>query len=354
MLLPQHVSHTQGVSVQISRGESIKDHTQGVPVQTSRGESVKDRERSDKRVTFSNPISQIKMIESVVLSDGGNEIGKQKPYKHPNKATLPDTVLHSTDKILRQASAVEKEMLNLVTYTSGGKQSVQTTTALHLLIDRAFAHLSSIVQAIMKIKAHVRDPSPQSDPYNLASFIGGDVIHETDVQSREIMWISHTQKSFRRSKITLSPSLSTKMYRSALEFCLGQVRLHGNAIQLCLTASTREVLYMVRETYKPVQNLLITLVIRDLTQDGRPAYGAATTERLLASPEKFMALNPLDRYPSNDGGAGFRFHQYFLTVSARNVADLLKALHLTLNAAYREWPALKVSIRKGKESTSII
>ncbi|QOE74472.1 nuclear protein ORF-K [Elephant endotheliotropic herpesvirus 3A] len=166
---------------------------------------------------------------------------------------------------------------------------------------------------------------------------------ETDII--DVPW-SNSHHFLNASVITLPPPAVQEVYRNTVQYFLNQMRSYGPACQICVSCSKQEPLYQLRNDLKGIQNLCVTLVIKNRSFVGVPSYSARSARQLMCNDENFLAAHPFDGRQVRGGRRAFVLYKYALLISSSHVGDLLCAGHLALQACYSNWPIMHVYTRR--------
>ncbi|UVZ34414.1 spliced nuclear protein ORF-K [Elephant endotheliotropic herpesvirus 3B] len=166
---------------------------------------------------------------------------------------------------------------------------------------------------------------------------------ETDII--DVPW-SNSHHFLNASVITLPLPAVQEVYRNTVQYFLNQMRSYGPACQICVSCSKQEPLYQLRNDLKGIQNLCVTLIIKNRSFVGVPSYSARSARQLMCNDENFLAAHPFDGQQVRGGRKAFVLYKYALLISSSHMGDLLCAGHLALQACYNNWPIMHVYTRR--------
>ncbi|QEY96017.1 protein EE2 [Elephant endotheliotropic herpesvirus 1A] len=311
---------------------------------------------------------------------GGGSVGSGGPPEPEDPATVgpgpnpnmpkatPENYLsyahHSVDYIVRYISMVQVGLSDLVQGLSkiqrkrgGGSKpegaenedAVDARTAViaranaaHILCSSAMNLVTDLRNTVLAAQTAMRDEELGQ------GYVRSNVsaLHYVEIETDiiDVPWSTNTA-FINATIISLPEPAVLEVYRNTVYYFLNQMRLYGTSCQICISCIKQEPLYQLRNQLKNIQNLCVTLIIKNHSFAAVPSYSNRIARQLICDEEGFIQAHPFHGTVSRPR-QGFASYKYAMLVSSSNLGDLICAGHLCLQACYNCWPIVHVYTRR--------
>ncbi|UEH20662.1 nuclear protein ORF-K [Elephant endotheliotropic herpesvirus 6] len=339
--------------------------------QTATTGPVSSTSRSSPPSTTIHPHSQIRHGSEVSGPPEPEDPATAGPMPNPNmpKAT-PENYLsyahHSVDYIVRYISMVHMGLTDLVQGLSkiqrkrgGGSKSegaenedqasadtrtavVARANAAHILCSSAMTLVTDLRNTVLAAQTAMRDEELGQ------GYIRSNVsaLHYVEIETDiiDVPWSTNTA-FINATIISLPEPAVLEVYRNTVYYFLNQMRLYGTSCQICISCIKQDPLYQLRNQLKNIQNLCVTLIIKNHSFAAVPSYSNRIARQLICDEEGFIQAHPFHGNAARPR-QGFASYKYAMLVSSSNLGDLICAGHLCLQACYNCWPIVHVYTRR--------
>nr|AIJ01358.1 spliced nuclear protein ORF-K [Elephant endotheliotropic herpesvirus 5B] len=272
---------------------------------------------------------------------------------------------HSVDYLVRYISLVHVGLTDLIQGLSkiqkkrgvGGKNEgaenddmtvdprtslVARANAAHILCSSAMTLVNDLKNTVLAAQTAMRDEELGQ------GYIKSNVsaLHYVEIETDIIDVPWNTNTAFINATVISIPEPAIlEVYRNTVYYFLNQMRLYGTACQICISCVKQEPLYQLRTQLKNIQNLCVTLIIKNHSFSAVPSYSNRTARQMICDEEAFIQAHPL-RGGSSRAKQGFVSYKYAMLVSSSNLGDPICAGHVCLQACYNFWPIVHVYTRR--------
>nr|AID07082.1 spliced ORF-K glycoprotein [Elephant endotheliotropic herpesvirus 2] len=272
---------------------------------------------------------------------------------------------HSVDYLVRYISLVHVGLTDLIQGLSkiqkkkgvGGKTEgaenedttvdprtslVARANAAHILCSSAMNLVNDLKNTVLAAQTAMRDEELGQ------GYIKSNVsaLHYVEIETDIIDVPWNTNTAFINATVICLPEPAvTQVYRNTVYYFLNQMRLYGTSCQICISCVKQEPLYQLRTQLKNIQNLCVTLIIKNHSFSAVPSYSNRIARQMICDEEAFIQAHPL-RGTSTRARQGFVSYKYAMLVSSTNLGDLICAGHVCLQACYNFWPIVHVYTRR--------